>query len=187
MRAAVEFAQRDDIAAATDVMQVWGQVQRGFGNPNPRKNALPFKVVGGSQEKAEQLFREQYRAQLVAAQAALRTLLRDWGRIGTKPNWTAAHAVISPLGQTLSLIVSPGLTSFSGDLRSTVLIQVGRALAGPEGDRVRTCPECSRLFVKVTRKEYCSTRCQSRVYMRTLRKREKDAKKGGRRAKARKR
>jgi hypothetical protein len=38
-------------------------------------------------------------------------------------------------------------------------------------DKIRQCPDpdCGRYFVKVTRKRYCSTRCQRRVYMRQLR------------------
>jgi len=38
-------------------------------------------------------------------------------------------------------------------------------------NRLLVCPACRRLFVKVTRKEFCSTRCQSRAYMREYRKR----------------
>lgn len=36
-------------------------------------------------------------------------------------------------------------------------------------ERLRACPECGRLFLKVTRKEFCSTRCQARVNMRNQR------------------
>jgi CGNR zinc finger len=40
---------------------------------------------------------------------------------------------------------------------------------GAEKLLICPAPECGRLFFKVTRKEFCSTRCQSRIYMRGYR------------------
>ena len=39
-------------------------------------------------------------------------------------------------------------------------------------ERLLVCPECRRLFLKVTQKRFCSTKCQSRVYMRAYRERD---------------
>jgi hypothetical protein len=43
------------------------------------------------------------------------------------------------------------------------------AMADAGTARIRVCPACGRLFVKITRKEYCSTKCQARTYMRKYR------------------
>jgi len=42
-------------------------------------------------------------------------------------------------------------------------------------DHLRLCPaaDCGKAFVKVTKKRYCSSTCQSRDYMRTFRAKEK--------------
>ena len=49
--------------------------------------------------------------------------------------------------------------------------QLIRVLEAVGVERLRVCaaPDCGRLFWKVTRKEFCSTRCQSRHYMRGYR------------------
>ncbi len=36
-------------------------------------------------------------------------------------------------------------------------------------ETLQRCPACGKAFVRVTRKRFCSTRCQSRIYMRQLR------------------
>ena len=51
------------------------------------------------------------------------------------------------------------------------LYQVVRALELGGAEKLSACPECGRLFLKVTKKRFCSTRCQSRVYMRAYRER----------------
>ena len=59
----------------------------------------------------------------------------------------------------------------SGPPRDQVLYRVIRFVEELGTERVKACPEpkCGRLFFKVTRKEFCSTKCQSRSYMRKLR------------------
>lgn len=42
----------------------------------------------------------------------------------------------------------------------------------------RECPECGEIFLKLTRKVYCTTRCQGRVGMRNWRAKLKIAKAG---------
>ena len=58
-----------------------------------------------------------------------------------------------------------------GAPRDRLLYLIIQLLEELGAEKLRTCadPECGRLFFKVTRKEFCSTRCQSRVYMRTYR------------------
>jgi hypothetical protein len=51
------------------------------------------------------------------------------------------------------------------------LYQVVRVLETGGAEKLLACPapECGRIFVKVTKKRFCSQRCQSRIYMRQLR------------------
>jgi hypothetical protein len=80
----------------------------------------------------------------------------------------------------------PGVSLVRVSTRDTVLYDVFTALQEVGPDRIRACPECGQIFVKVTRKEYCSTRCQSRVYMRQMRAAERAARqKGSRHGKTR--
>jgi len=52
-----------------------------------------------------------------------------------------------------------------------VVYRLVRTLEALGLDNVRRCPapECGRLFFKLSRKDYCSARCQSRIYMRGYR------------------
>lgn len=49
--------------------------------------------------------------------------------------------------------------------------QLVRVLEAGGAKKLSACPapECGRIFLKVTRKRFCSQRCQSRIYMRQLR------------------
>src|SRR5262245_35662752 len=49
--------------------------------------------------------------------------------------------------------------------RDVFLYQLIRLLEDVGVERLRACPECGRLFLKVTRKQFCSTRCQAKVNM----------------------
>lgn len=55
------------------------------------------------------------------------------------------------------------------------LYQVVRVLETGGAENLRACPapECGRIFLKVTKKRFCSPRCQSRIYMRKTRADEK--------------
>jgi hypothetical protein len=59
-----------------------------------------------------------------------------------------------------------------GDRRHRFSYRVLRLIDDVGVDKVRQCA-CGRVFVKVTRKEFCSTRCQMRFYMRTVRAKER--------------
>jgi hypothetical protein len=71
-----------------------------------------------------------------------------------------------------------------GPPRARFLDEAANVLVQVVPQRLFMCkdaPRCTRLFVKVTKKEFCSTRCQSRYYMRERRQREReqDAKQRG--------
>ena len=59
----------------------------------------------------------------------------------------------------------------SGSLRDVFWYQLLGVLTGQSLEPIRRCaaPDCGRLFYRVGRMEYCSTRCRNRAYMRTYR------------------
>jgi hypothetical protein len=61
-----------------------------------------------------------------------------------------------------------------GSLRDKVVYRLMSLLAETGLDRLLSCPAsgCGRLFLKLTRKEFCSSRCQSRSYMQRFRAKE---------------
>jgi hypothetical protein len=63
----------------------------------------------------------------------------------------------------------PPLILVGGPASDVFWFQFMNALRMVGLDRIMRCaaPDCDRLFVKVGRREYCSTRCQKRIYMRT--------------------
>ena len=56
-----------------------------------------------------------------------------------------------------------------GEPREVLLYQASTILQAIGTDRLRRCPapDCGRVFVKVGRREYCSERCQRRVFVST--------------------
>jgi hypothetical protein len=70
----------------------------------------------------------------------------------------------------------------NGSPRDLFLYRVIRLLDELGSGKLHTCPEpkCGRLFFKRTRKEYCSTLCQSRAYMRGYREKSITTKRTGR-------
>jgi hypothetical protein len=56
-----------------------------------------------------------------------------------------------------------------GTPRDLLFDQANRVLTNVALESLQVCPACGKAFVKVTQKRFCSTRCQSRMYMRQLR------------------
>lgn len=56
----------------------------------------------------------------------------------------------------------------SAPVEQALLLQVASALRVVGRERVRPC-DCRRLFVRTGKRQYCSRRCQKRVYMRRFR------------------
>jgi hypothetical protein len=65
----------------------------------------------------------------------------------------------------------------NGSPRDVLLYQVASLLREVGIGRLGVCadPECGRPFVRITKKRFCSQRCQSRIYMRQLRADERSA------------
>lgn len=92
------------------------------------------------------------------------------GREGVQPR---RHSVRISMACDAEPFYSKGRTLFMvyGSPQDTFRYLLVRLLERVAVDRLRRCPNsaCGRFFVKRGRREYCSTRCQSAVYMRTYR------------------
>ena len=124
------------------------------------------------------------RAALVALQGALHATLteiisRGWVEravrlqlLAVRPRRPGAKGSRGPYGRPDpgAWAADVGLLVY-GEPRDWLLYRVMRLLEELGAEKLQVCPapDCGRLFFKVTRKEYCSTRCQSRIYMRRYR------------------
>lgn len=61
-----------------------------------------------------------------------------------------------------------------GSFRDWTFNLIDRVVPHVALEALRSCPGCGRAFVKITRKRYCSPRCQTRTYMRQRRADEKE-------------
>lgn len=86
--------------------------------------------------------------------------------------FSVARAPLRNLSSAARTVYHPAVwIVVNGSPRDRFLYRVIRLLDELGADKLHMCPtpECGRLFFKVTRKEFCSARCQSRVYMRRYR------------------
>ena len=70
-------------------------------------------------------------------------------------------------GQALGIdIVGPPeerTPRIAGSVRAAFLFTLWYLFASKAGDRVRACPECGRIFLRVRRQIYCSPKCTNRA------------------------
>jgi hypothetical protein len=73
----------------------------------------------------------------------------------------------------------------TGEARDVLLYALLRALETMRAPNIRVCkdPDCERLFLKVTKKAYCSATCQRRLYMRRWRRRQLNETRGAKHGK----
>lgn len=119
------------------------------------------------------------RAQIAEIQTKLRTVLMALTASNTDPSHVSLELTLQlsvyrqrKTPQTLEPDVYVWV---GGRTVDRIVYRAVRLVEGLGLNRVRRCaaPDCGRLFFKETRKEYCSTRCQSRIYMRETRKRDR--------------
>jgi predicted RNA-binding Zn ribbon-like protein len=117
-------------------------------------------------------------ADLTAVREELRTVLRklaagEFAQVqAPKVNFNLyAHPASYRTGDKRQFVSS----TIDGSPRDCVMSLAVRLLTTTAVHRLRRCaaPDCGRVFVKATVKDFCSTRCQSRTYMREMRARER--------------
>ena len=95
-----------------------------------------------------------------------------WGLRGTA---VLAKFPLFTLGVQYGLIPAPppfatrNALFAAGSTRDTFLLTLFFLLAREPTDKIRMCPECHALFLRVRKQQYCSRRCVKRVNMRTWR------------------
>jgi hypothetical protein len=100
-----------------------------------------------------------------------------------------AHAPdTSPKGRRARRVPRAASLLIDGAPRDLLFDQTNRVLPNVALEALQVCPGCGKAFVRVTQKRFCSQRCQSRIYMRQLRAKQRAAderfKKGIRHGKA---
>lgn len=100
----------------------------------------------------------------------LQPLSHTWATRGTPAEFEIPHLALSlefgALPQRRGRGAKFMAPTVRGPLRDVLLFKAMELLTEGGFDRVLQC-ECGRLFAKNGRREYCSARCQKRVYMRT--------------------
>ena len=155
---AIEFAQASADEALRSIAEVFEFVQAP--TPTDPKDA-DVKTVMGIQSETRNLLRE---------------LARD-GYTGYELNVSGILMMRPERGGSSRRIVRSMMNTDSMSVRDRFLHRVIRLLEGVTATQLQVCqaPQagsedpCGRVFLKLTRKEFCSARCQSRAYMRKLR------------------
>jgi hypothetical protein len=115
-------------------------------------------------------------SQLQQLQGRLRTFLRGVVGLtdaeeGLVPEVTIGRLTfgVTPVRRSSVVVTVDGA---AGDV---VLFQLVQLLQATGAGRLRRCAaaDCSKVFAKTGRREFCSAVCQSRIYMRALRQRER--------------
>jgi hypothetical protein len=150
LKAIVNFAQLPDLQQATpeQLRRIERSVQRFINRESPGH----WRYEGGTPDwKALEVLR-----------AKAHSMLNGYVDVGI--------ALTGDLG-TLNLVLSRHHdTHVTGDVQHRLPFQIWRVLDAVGRDRLLKCPGCGKLFVKVTKKTYCSTRCYGTTYMKAYRK-----------------
>lgn len=160
MQFAIEFAQADDVSDTATASAVRQFV---VSRHSPAVDFAPQSVetLKALQKTTRELLVTLVERGYVIAERNVKTLLVRAGR----PSRPLAGYVPARKDEVLdvSLIPDRFLNRVIRLFEEVGLdkLQVCQALQPGRDDAI-----CGRLFLKVTRKEFCSTRCQSRTYMR---------------------
>ena len=156
---AIEFAQADDVTAAAQRIR---QFVVSPGSPVTDWSPQSLEALRALQQSTRALLINIVERGFAVAARTVKTLLIRAGQ----PRRPAAHYFSPSHDEVIDVSDIPDrfLNKVIRSFEEVGLekLQVCQApLAGSRDDAI-----CGRLFLKVTRKEYCSTRCQSRTYMR---------------------
>lgn len=124
------------------------------------------EVIHAADRLASDAYRS-FRSQTGAEREHVRLELRSFLRAMAAPPEAVMTAPIAPILQPLRT-AGQVLLTVSGTPRDVTLYLAASLLQEVGTDRIRTCPapDCGRAFVKIGRREHCSTRCQRRVWSR---------------------
>jgi hypothetical protein len=145
LRALVRYAERDIPGSWLAVLNIAGRESDGGGR-------FMSDVIGR--------FKEQPPTDREAVRLELRAFLRALA---------GASSLVPPYSPTLHLLREGSRVriAVSGSPRD-VTLYLAAALAQEAGiDRLRCCraPDCGKTFVKIGRREYCSSVCQRQVFL----------------------
>lgn len=170
---AIAFAQMDLESASSKELQRIAQRMDALLNPErPTRWTKPPELDSPALARLQTTALDFLREMLEAGHVQVDLNLRFWAardlRPGAPPQSRAERdprAYVSKVG----ILVY-------GQLRDWLLYRVIRLFEELGAEKLQMCPapDCGRLFFKVTRKEFCSTRCQTRIYMRKKRQEEKE-------------
>jgi hypothetical protein len=97
------------------------------------------------------------------ADTARSVLSQEAGAVDS--NWPTQDALAAIVGLAQRRTAAGVQLLAGGAVRDLFLFQAFNLLQAAGAQRLKRC-ECRRLYVKTGRREYCSERCQKRVYMR---------------------
>lgn len=138
------------------------------------------EVRSWAQKKIEQWQREvtDFLRQVIAlrqtlsAAAERRQMQRLVDEMESLPTVALHRMRLAPIAVGRSVLLT-----VDGDARDVLWFLIVGLLRAVGVSRIQQC-ECNRLFLKTGRREFCSERCQKRVYMRKIRKLEKGERHG---------
>ena len=179
LKFAVEFAQRHDLQELQEPQlgRLWRDLKVFTGDPVAHASSgIGLHGPAGFVKKSAAAQTHIVRSAVLDAWAGIGDLLRI--ALDGSSSTGAAFVDLVTNGNAVRVSVTvgkgPSGLQLSGPLRAVAILRLQSLLAGAEGLRVKRCrcDGCDVVFVKVTRKEFCSTRCQSRFYMRQKRREE---------------
>jgi hypothetical protein len=151
LKAIVNFAQLPDLQQATPagLRKIEQSVQRFINRESP--GHWRFEGEAPDWKRLEALRERAYR------------LLKAFAERGVAPAGDLRLTFVAAL-QDGSVRVH-----VTGEAEARLPYQIVRVLEAVGPDRLLKCPACGRMFVKVTKKSYCSTRCYGTAYMKVYR------------------
>lgn len=111
-------------------------------------------------------------------QAELTTILTSFvslktgGSEGITPRSLKLNASLIPLEMLGPRVEGRAFLSLTGATRDIFLMMVFMLFAFESTARIGACAECERIMLRTKKREYCSSRCQTRAYMRRYRQQE---------------
>jgi hypothetical protein len=115
-------------------------------------------------------------SQFAQLQGTLRAFLRAVVGLADGDGGLVPEIAIGRLNFGVTALRQDLVVTVDGPAADVVLFQVVQLLQATGAGRLRRCAanDCAKVFAKTGRREFCSAGCQSRIYMRGVRKRERE-------------